>query len=169
MVSKSKTKCLFCGMIFTADARNRGRQKYCTKPACRAAAKAARQRRWQQKPQNRNYFCGPIHVQRVREWRQAHPGYWRRHRRAPTALQDALAPQPIEQTGLFDQSRVSAASPALQDALSQQNPVLIGLIAQLTDSTLQDSIAVTVRRLLELGHDILSGATHDVCQKGPAP
>jgi hypothetical protein len=51
--------------------------------------------------------------------------------------------------------------PALQDALGLQDPVLIGLISQLTDSTLQDSIAVTVRRLLELGQDILSGTTLD--------
>ncbi|MDB6090688.1 MAG: hypothetical protein JWN85_3472, partial [Gammaproteobacteria bacterium] len=47
--------------------------------------------------------------------------------------------------------------------------VLIGLIAQLTNSTLQDSIAVTVRRLLELGHDILSGATHDARKTAPTP
>jgi hypothetical protein len=33
---------------FTVDVRNRGRQKYCPKPACRAAAKAARQRRWRE-------------------------------------------------------------------------------------------------------------------------
>jgi hypothetical protein len=58
---------------------------------------------------------------------------------------------------------------ALQDALGLQDPVLIGLIAQLTDSTLQDSIAVTVGRLLQLGQDILSGGTHDAGKTGPAP
>jgi hypothetical protein len=45
MANKSKTQCLFCREIFSADVRNRGRQKYCAKPACRAAAKAARQLR----------------------------------------------------------------------------------------------------------------------------
>jgi hypothetical protein len=165
MANKSKTKCLFCREIFTADARNRGRQKYCAKIACRAAAKAARQRRWQQKPQNQDYFCGPIHVQRVRIWRQAHPGYWRRHRRTPTTLQDGHIPQPIEQISLFAPETVPAPA-ALQDALSLQDPVLIGLIAHLTDSTLQDGIADTVRRLLQLGQDILSEGTRDACQTG---
>lgn len=75
MANKSKTKCLSCGEIFTADVRNRGRQKYCAKPACRAAGKAARQRRWREQPQNRDYFRGPVHVERVRVWRTAHPGY----------------------------------------------------------------------------------------------
>jgi hypothetical protein len=58
MANKSKTKCLSCGLIFTAEARNRGRQKYCTKSACRLAAKAARQRRWREQPQNHDYFRG---------------------------------------------------------------------------------------------------------------
>jgi hypothetical protein len=170
MVSKSKTKCLFCGMIFTADARNRGRQKYCTRPACRAAAKAARQRRWREQPQNQDYFRGPVHVERVRSWRAAHPGYWRSHqRRKPSTLQDALTSKTVAKSSSCDLTPPVSQAPALQDALGVRDPVLIGLIAQLTDSTLQDSIAVTVRRLLELGHDILSGATHDVCQKGPAP
>lgn len=166
MANKSNTKCLFCREIFTADVRNRGRQKYCAKPACRAAAKAARQRRWQQKPQNRTYFCGPVHVQRVRVWRQAHPGYWRRHRRAATTLQDAHAAQPIEQISLFAPLEAEPAPAALQDALSLQDPVLIGLIAHLTDSTLQDGIADTVRRLLQLGQDILSEGTRDAHQTG---
>jgi hypothetical protein len=170
MANKRKTKCLSCGEIFTVDVRNRGRQKYCSKPACRAAAKALRQRRWREQPQNQDYFRGPVHVQRVRVWRTAHPGYWRAHRRRkPVALQDALEPKTLTKSGdcLLGQSVQQA--PALQDVLGPQDPVLIGLIAQLTDSTLQDSIAVTVRRLLELGHDILSGATHDARKTTPTP
>ena len=48
------------------------------KPGCRKASKADSQRRWLQKPENRDYFRGPEHVQRVQRWREAHPGYWRR-------------------------------------------------------------------------------------------
>lgn len=91
MTKKNTGKCLSCNETFTADVRNRGRQKYCGKPECRRAAKTARQGRWLQKPQNRHYFSGPEHVQRVREWRAAHPGYWRSHRRGKgVALQDGL-------------------------------------------------------------------------------
>ena len=92
-----------------------------------------------------------------------HPAYWRSHlRRKLSTLQDALVPQVIEEPW-------DCAGFALLDALGLQDPVLIGLIAQLTDSTLQDSFAVTVRRLLQLGQDILSGGTHDARQTGSAP
>jgi hypothetical protein len=74
-------KCFFCGDLFTADARNRGRQKYCSKAACRASSKAARQRRWLAKPENQDYFRGAVHTQRQRAWRAAHPGYWRSDKR----------------------------------------------------------------------------------------
>jgi hypothetical protein len=170
MANKSKTKCLSCGGIFTVDVRNRGRQKYCPKPVCRTAAKAARQRRWREQPQNQDYFRGSVHVERVRVWRVAHPGYWRAHRRLePIALQDALlAKTQAKSIDCLVEPRVDQV-PALQDALGLQDPVLIGLISQLTDSTLQDSIAVTVRRLLELGQDILSSTTLDARKTPPTP
>jgi hypothetical protein len=153
MAKTRRCKCLACADIFTVDVRNRGRQKYCQKKTCRAAGKAARQRRWLDKSANQNYFCGPEHVQRVREWRAVHPGYWRSHRRkSRVALQDALVAQASESFENMNRS-------ALQDALRSQGPVLIGLIAHLSDSALQDDIAVTSRRLLQLGQDILAGET----------
>jgi hypothetical protein len=72
--------------------------------------------------------------------------------RRGVALQDALALQVIE-------TPEDIASRALQDALRCQGPVLIGLIAHLSDSALQDDIASTTRGLLQLGQDILSGGT----------
>jgi hypothetical protein len=99
----------------------------------------------------------------VREWQRAHPGYWRnatRYKRR--TLQDALAAQVIEP---FTQN----ARLVLQDALRLQGPVLIGLIAHLSDSTLQDDIAQTSQRLLQLGQDILAGKARDAHQTGVAP
>ena len=58
---------------------------------------------------------------------------------------------------------------ALQDALRCQGPVLIGLIAHLSDSALQVDIAATSRRLLQLGQDILGGKSSDAHQTGAAP
>lgn len=163
MAKNVQSKCLCCGDIFTVDVRNRGRQKYCPKRPCRAAGKAARQRRWLGKPENRDYFSGPEHVQRVRVWRAQHPGYWRAHRRGRrVALQDALKLQVVEPTE-------DLACRALQDALRSQGPVLIGLIAHLSDSALQEDIASTTRRLLELGQDILSGQTPHAVQTSAAP
>jgi hypothetical protein len=31
-----------------------------------------------------------VHVLRVKRWRAAHPGYWRKAKRSPVALQDPL-------------------------------------------------------------------------------
>jgi hypothetical protein len=163
MANQVQSKCLCCGEKFTVDVRNRGRQKYCAKSACRAAGKAARQRRWLGKPENRDYFRGPVHVQRVRVWRADHPGYWRTPRRDPgVALQDALIPQLFEPNDKIEDPSVLA----LQDALSAQGPVLIGLIAHLSDSTLQDDIANTARGLLQLGQDILARQVRDGGEKG---
>ena len=163
MTTRRRRKCPCCGELFVADARNRGRQKYCSKPTCRCAGKAARQRRWLAKPENQNYFRGALHVARVRAWRQAHPGYWRQSRpMSEPALQDACRVQLAEV--LKD-----SATLALQDVCRRQDAVLIGLIAHLSDSALQDDIAAAGRRLLQLGQDILCGGTTNAHQTGAAP
>ncbi len=97
---------------------------------CRKASKAAAQRRWVGKKQNRNYFKGAVHVSRVQEWRKQHPGYWRRDKNA------------------------------LQDLLTAQHAVVIGIIANLTGNTLQDHIVSTARKMQQLGEDILNSSTN---------
>ena len=92
-----KRTCKHCKTFFDPDPRNVGRQHYCAKPLCRQASKAASQRRWLRKPENQDYFRGPAHVERVRQWRQHQPGYGRRKASqasdAPEVLQDSLTPQ----------------------------------------------------------------------------
>ena len=157
---KSK-KCRHCGELFQPDARNANRQQYCGKPECRKASKAASQKRWLQKPENRNYFRGPDNVKRVQEWRKANPGYWRRPApAAPNALQDSLNAKPIENISNMA-SLSDGPSDALQDVLNAQQAVLIGLIANLTGYALQDHIAMTIRRMQQTGIDILNGLTHN--------
>lgn len=172
MANKNRTKCLSCREIFAADVRNRGRQKYCPKPECQRESKAASQRRWLKKPQNRNYFRDTENAARVRRWQQAHPGYWRNTRRyRGRTLQEACPRNPLSPQGnnaSGEGPHAPAASP-LQEALYAPGPLLIGLIATLVDSPLQDDIAKTSRRLLQLGQDILTGANHDDPQTGAAP
>ena len=163
MARRTRRKCRHCKRFFIPDPRNAKRQQYCREQPCRAASKAASQRRWLNKPENRDVFKGPINVARVQAWRRAHPGYWRRSpaggplKDAP--LQDSLITQAVdnnEESGQF-------VEPALQDLLNAQSTVLLGLIAQFSDSTLQDDIARVGQRLLRLGYDILNGdgKTHD--------
>ena len=97
MAGGDRRKCKCCLKLFRPDPRNRNRhhQRYCSVPACRAASKAASQARWLTKPENQGYFRGPVNVARVQAWRSRHPGYWRKRRRAGTALQDVSMVQPI--------------------------------------------------------------------------
>jgi hypothetical protein len=67
-----------------------------------------------------------------------------RRRDAGVALQDALIPQLVESNDKIEDAGVLA----LQDALNALGPVLIGLIAHLSDSTLQDGMPNSPCRLV---------------------
>ena len=156
MVRIKKIKCNNCGDLFAPDVHNVGRQQYCRKKECRKASKAESQRRWLNKPENRNYFSGPENVKRVQQWRKANPGYWRRKpSKAKDALQDSLMAQVVENKEHSDK----LDQDALQDFLIEQPPVLLGLIANFTGNALQDDIATTYRRLQKLGQDIVFDLT----------
>ena len=147
-----RRKCKCCRKLFRPDRRNRHHQYYCSAPTCRAASKAASQARWLARPENRSYFRGPVHVARVQAWRSRHPAYWRRGRDVDPALQDVSTAQPIGSAGKTDNIAVSP----LQELLSAQPAVLIGLIAHLAGTPIQDDIVRTADRLLRLGNDILA-------------
>ncbi len=169
MARPTDHNCLFCGVFFRSDARNAKHQKYCSEPACRKASKVASRRAWLSKVPNQDYFRGPENVARVQAWRAAHPGYWRRAggQQGPPpaqllALQDLCPVQAVE----FNRDSESAPIHALQDLWRDQPAVLIGFIAHFTGSALQDDIAKSTRRLIELGHDILAGRRGDDHQTG---
>ena len=147
-----RRKCKCCHKLFRPDPRNRRHQYYCSGAACRAASKAASQARWLAKPENQSYFRGPVHVARVQAWRSRHPGYWRKGRRADPALQDVSMAQPL---GSPIETANLVRSP-LQEVLTAQPAVLIGLIAHIVGTPLQDDIVRTTGRLLRLGQDILA-------------
>ena len=156
-------KCPHCEEFFLPDARNRQRQHYCAKPACRRASKAASQRRWLSRPENADYFRGPDNAARVRAWQAAHPGYGKKRRpRAVVALQDDCRPQVAksqEVTGADDGA-------LLQDDWQRQSPLVIGLIAHLAGVTLQEDIAAMTGQLIAKGQAVLgvvSGAALPRC------
>jgi hypothetical protein len=157
--SRRKRKCQHCNVFFLPDYRNVRHQRYCARPECRKASKINSQRRWLHKPENRDHFRGPDHVQRVQQWRQDHPGYWRcktsETSEAQPALQDHCTPQSSQKQSLES----DFAASALQDICSVQLDVFIGLIAHLTGLALQEDIAIATRRLQQLGRDILAGST----------
>jgi hypothetical protein len=157
MTGIKRKKCCNCKGLFIPDPRNAKRQKYCRKPECRKASKAASQKRWLAKPENQGYFSGPENVKRVQLWREENPGYWRRKgKNNKDALQDPLNPQPIENNS----DKIEFARDALQDFLIAQSPVLLGLIANFTGNALQDDMVMTLQRLQKLGQDIVTNLTH---------
>ena len=158
MAKSGQRKCLCCGDFFDPDRRNIGRQRYCSNADCRRASKAASQAAWLAQPQNGNYFRDPVHVARTQAWRAAHPGYSRPKRAKPAALQDPLitqVPDLVDECSKRGESPEPGQTPALQDLLDTPTPVLAGLIAHLFDLGLQDEIASTTRRLVQLGHDLI--------------
>jgi hypothetical protein len=165
MANTNESKCLSCGEVYTVDVRNRGRQKYCGKGECQRVSKTASQRRWLAKPQNRHYFRDAENAARVRRWQQAHPGYWRNTTRYRRRTLQEISPS----KALIPFEKGIDTPPLLQEVLRAPGPLLIGLIATLADSPLQEDIARTSRRLVQLGHDILSGGTIDGDQASSAP
>ena len=153
MSQQRRRKCPHCGGLFRPDPRNLRHQRFCSKPPCRRASKAESQRRWLAKPDNRDYFRGPENVERVRAWRTAHPGYWRRS--SPNA-HSTLQERSLTQVADKHDESASLMNTPLQELSRAQPLVLMGLIAQLTGATLQEDIASASRRLQHLANDILN-------------
>lgn len=155
MSQQRRRKCRHCGALFRPDPRNLRHQRFCSKPPCRRASKAESQRRWLAKPDNRDYFRGPDNGERVRAWRSAHPGYWRRSSpHIASALQEHSLTQPTENHN----ESASLMNAPLQELSRAQPLILMGLIAQLTGATLQEDIASASRRLQHLANDILNAS-----------
>ena len=121
---------------------------YCSQPACRKVSKQASQAHWLNKPENRDYFCGSQHVERVRQWRKAHPGYWRRNKgRKARPLQDSVALQDL------------VRSPSVA--------VLVGVLAGQTGDALQETVATTFWNMHARGQAIM-GMGSGIATKGAA-
>jgi hypothetical protein len=170
MNSPPSCKCLHCREFFVPCPNNRRTQRYCSKPACRQASKAAARARWLRQPQNRRYFRGPEHVERVRRWRARHPGYWRKKAGShPLALQDLAPREASSVEPLTDnpaghaQGPLSASEPlgsvgagALQDLAGVQVPLLVGVVSLLLGDALQDRFAEVARQLVDRGKRVLA-------------
>jgi hypothetical protein len=155
-----KRVCRHCHKPFIPDWRNRHRQFYCRKPACRKARKAASQRRWL--AQNPDHSKQPKHAERVRLWRE------RRRRRAGRAspteawvdnretVTDASNPG-------TDQREPAICAPLLQDRFEVlqdsiiHNPFVLGLLHRLFGCSSKDNIEATIRELIRMGAEVELG------------
>ena len=175
MKSRRRRKCRHCGQLYEPDPRNCWHQKFCSQLPCQQASKLASQHRWARSPLGRAYVRRSKHAERVRLWRQSHPGYWRNRRKKSAALQDVLIPQVLvsqvdkpDLNGSQEQRPPSLPSEfppvvadisggkalALQDVLFLESPAWLGLMAQLTGVALPENIDAFTRRLILLGRQI---------------
>jgi hypothetical protein len=154
-------KCLHCNRLFVPDYRHRRDQRYCAKPACKRARHSASLVQWRNKAENKDYWSGSWNVDRVREWRAANPEYWKRTgRKSERPLQNAMKPTEVTAPPMNKQESSGACVTRRVPALLQaQSPVVLGLIAQITGSALQDAILEVTTRLFENGQAVLGIST----------
>jgi len=170
-------KCLCCRTFFRPS-KGHPQQRFCTLPECRKASKQSSQRQWLER--SPDYFRGPEHVERVRNWRAAHPGYSRGKKRKPKARkcqgalqdlvstqvpeQEAVAPTHERQSSSFPLkegapiSADSCSNRTLQDLVRVQVPLLVGFIVSTTGVALQETFISQSRRLVEIGQRVLDQA-----------
>jgi hypothetical protein len=149
MKRRRKRKCKHCGLLYWPDPRTRYHQRHCSALECQRVRHRANQHRWLAKAENQNYFRGPEQVQRVQTWRKAHREYGRKK---PKTLQDVTTEQPIDNQG--DKACLNRLS--LQDVILMQPALLVGIIASLMGSALQDEIVPAIRKMHHRGQAILN-------------
>ena len=170
MAQAERRKCVHCGACFSPEARNQRHQRYCAAAPCQIASKRASQAKWLTKPENQDYHRGSVAVARVQAWRAAHPDYRQRQATETSATSSVQEEPPIPPASLEISCNPPPASVKrpLQDILSAQPIVIIGLIAHLLDCRLQEDIASALTRLIQLGQDI-QGGQHEYDQAGLEP
>ncbi len=161
MDPEAPPKCLHCRRLFVPDWRHRKDPRYCLRAACKRASRAASQARWLGKPAQQDWWHGEWNVDRVRQWRTKHPGYWRRwKRKRAVALQDTMKVAQVAGTEQAARDKaLVCATRFVPDLLKTQSPVVVGLIAQMygekSDGALQDTIAAVTMRLFEKGRAVI--------------
>jgi hypothetical protein len=92
-------------------------------------------------------------VRRVQAWRRTHPGYWKKQksRSGKGQAPDNKTVNPEQTSRNVPRSDLRT----LQDFCLAQDPAFVGLISMVTGSTLQEDIALTTRKLLLRGQNIL--------------
>ena len=154
-------RCKNCQKLYKPDPRHLKRQKFCRKPACKAASKKYSQQKWLDKPENQDHFSGPEHVVRVQEWRKRNPGYWKRKKRLKESslIVDALQEMKSCQTLTSKGSSINLIQLPLQDLISAKTLVFIGFDTHLNKNALQEIIAAAEQETIKLTPDILKELT----------
>ena len=145
MKRPSPHKCLHCKKFFLPNYRNGKRQKYCGEEDCQKASHRASQAKYRVSPKGKRFETKEDVAERVRKSRAR-----RREAREAEAgvLRDDCNPEVVER----EQDKGGLV--VLRDDCLEQNPLIIGLISQVS-GVLRDDIATTIKRLHSRGQMIL--------------
>jgi hypothetical protein len=143
--------CLCCRELFIPDPRNRHHQEFCSELRCQRARQALNLHRWRGKSENKTYFQGKEQVERVRVWRKAHPGYWKRTAKPAGADPNATSGG-VHAPGTTGQNESEGGT--LQKDWMPADPLVVGIIALIAGSTLQKDIVAACAGLIATGNEI---------------
>lgn len=146
---KSKRPCAHCGEQFVVNPRLGKRHRFCSRSACAQASRRAAQQKWLKKNGGNSYFAGKKSVEKVRAWRERHPGYWKRTNRHQGRQPGAFR--------LTRKLKAALRNVALQDVIDTRLALEIGIISRLSGVALQDAIAREIRATMLRGNAILRG------------
>ena len=92
----------------------------------------------------------PVQTGRVQAWRLSHPGYWRRKRSPKSTVKEVP-----NLSSLLSAFALQDTYAALQDSWPPHLVAILGLIARLRGTALQDIIAEELSEVMLMGHAIL--------------
>lgn len=149
-----KRKCRCCGRLFRVNPRV-SNQRYCSELVCQKRSRSTSRATWLKKPENKDYFHGPVNARRVHEWRlRKTPSLYSnvgkavaRHREQDLIIIEAAVRQTLKHTPIHL---------SVQDMIIPENLLLLGFISQITNDTEQDMIEKTLLRIYSRGRRMLS-------------
>jgi len=103
-----RRRCQWCRELFNPDPRTKGRQRYCSRPACQTKRQRLNESAWRIK----NPDCLDYQRQQSRDWYKAHPDYSHKRRTENPHLlkvnreDTRLRMRNIRSQKLFDKSKV---------------------------------------------------------------
>jgi len=132
-------------MFFLPDPRNGKRQEYCSKEGCQRESHRAAQAKYRASPKGKDCETKEDVAERVRKSRAK--------RRAARAAEEAVLRDDCN-TEVVGQEQDKGCRVVLRDDCLEQNPLIIGLISQVS-GVLRDDIASAVKTLHSRGQMIL--------------
>ena len=131
-MSVAQRSCCICHNLFIPNKFSGNRQVVCSREPCRKAVKKQRQADWFSR--NPDYFSGPENVERVRQWRQ------KKAQERAAVPTEQKPPDPPSTQKAESCNTPEPTKGVLQVSARPTEPVIMGLLAFLSGSMLQDEV-----------------------------